>query len=126
MSNYRQKGSAAYLFGIVLVAVLGGLLFGYDTAVISGAERGLQAFFQSAADFEYTSGLHGFTTSSALIGCIIGAFLSGVLAARLGRKKTLFVAGILFFLRGCAFRFLRLFPERGGGIRFLINSGSRS
>ena len=33
-------------------------------------------------------------------------------------------AGILFFLRGCAFRFLRLFPERGGGIRFLINSGS--
>ena len=98
MSNYRQKGSAAYLFGIVLVAVLGGLLFGYDTAVISGAERGLQAFFQGAADFDYTSGWHGFTTSSALIGCIIGAFISGILAARLGRKKTLFVAGILFFL----------------------------
>ena len=97
-SNYRQKGSASYLFGIVLVAVLGGLLFGYDTAVISGAERGLQAFFKGAADFEYTNGWHGFTTSSALIGCIIGAFLSGVLAARLGRKKTLFVAGILFFL----------------------------
>ena len=97
-SNYRQKGSAAYLFGIVLVAVIGGLLFGYDTAVISGAERGLQAFFKGAADFEYTNGWHGFTTSSALIGCIIGAFLSGVLAARLGRKKTLFVAGILFFL----------------------------
>ncbi|MBR5905499.1 MAG: D-xylose transporter XylE [Bacteroidales bacterium] len=97
-SSYRQKGSAAYLFGIVLVAVLGGLLFGYDTAVISGAERGLQAFFQGAEDFDYTSGWHGFTTSSALIGCIIGAFISGVLAARLGRKKTLFVAGILFFL----------------------------
>ena len=97
-SSYRQKGSAAYLFGIVLVAVLGGLLFGYDTAVISGAERGLQAFFQGAADFDYTSGWHGFTTSSALIGCIIGAFISGILAARLGRKKTLFVAGILFFL----------------------------
>ncbi len=97
-SSYRQKGSAAYLFGIVLVAVLGGLLFGYDTAVISGAERGLQAFFEGATDFEYTNGWHGFTTSSALIGCIIGAFLSGVLAARLGRKKTLFVAGILFFL----------------------------
>ena len=97
-SKYRQQGSTLYLVSIVLVAVIGGLLFGYDTAVISGAERGLQAFFQSAADFEYTSGLHGFTTSSALIGCIIGAFLSGVLAARLGRKKTLFVAGILFFL----------------------------
>ena len=40
-----QQGSRAYLFSIVLVAVLGGLLFGYDTAVISGAEKGLQAFF---------------------------------------------------------------------------------
>ena len=97
-SNYRQKGSPAYLFGIVLVAVIGGLLFGYDTAVISGAERGLQAFFQSAGDFSYTDGWHGFTTSSALIGCIIGALLSGVLASRLGRKRSLFVAGILFLL----------------------------
>ena len=97
-SSYRQKGSPAYLFGIVLVAVLGGLLFGYDTAVISGAERGLQAFFQGASDFSYTDALHGFTTSSALIGCIIGAFLSGVLASGLGRKKSLFIAGILFLL----------------------------
>lgn len=88
----------AYLFGIVLVAVIGGLLFGYDTAVISGAEKGLQQFFAAASDFSYTDGWHGFTTSSALIGCIIGAFLSGVLASRLGRKRTLFVAGILFFL----------------------------
>jgi len=98
MSTYRQKGSALYLIGIVLVAVLGGLLFGYDTAVISGAERGLQAFFRTAADFEYTDGWHGFTTSSALIGCIIGALVSGVLAAKLGRKRSLFIAGILFFL----------------------------
>ena len=97
-SPYRQKGSVLYLVSIVLVAVLGGLLFGYDTAVISGAEKGLQAFFQDADDFNYTNALHGFTTSSALIGCIIGAFLSGVMASRFGRKKTLFVAGILFFL----------------------------
>ena len=97
-SPYRQKGSVLYLVSIVLVAVLGGLLFGYDTAVISGAEKGLQAFFQDADDFDYTNALHGFTTSSALIGCIIGAFLSGVMASRFGRKRTLFVAGILFFL----------------------------
>ena len=84
--------------GIVLVAVLGGLLFGYDTAVISGAEKGLQAFFQSATDFTYTDAWHGFTTSSALIGCVIGALLSGLLASRLGRKRSLFVAGILFLL----------------------------
>ena len=95
---YRQKGNPAYLFSIVLVAVIGGLLFGYDTAVISGAEKGLQAFFKGASDFNYTDALHGFTTSSALIGCIIGALVSGFLASRLGRKKTLFVAGILFFL----------------------------
>ncbi len=44
----NQKGSKAYLISIVMVAVLGGLLFGYDTAVISGAEKGLQAFFMGA------------------------------------------------------------------------------
>ena len=98
MSNYREKGSKGYLAGIVLVAVIGGLLFGYDTAVISGAEKGLQAFFKSAVDFNYTDAWHGFTTSSALIGCVIGALLSGILASRLGRKRSLFVAGILFFL----------------------------
>ena len=87
-----------YLFSIVLVAVIGGLLFGYDTAVISGAEKGLQQFFSAAADFNYTDHVHGFTTSSALIGCIIGAFLSGVLTSRLGRKRSLFIAGLLFFI----------------------------
>ena len=96
--DYRQKGSYPYLIGIILVAVLGGLLFGYDTAVISGAESGLQSFFSSASDFAYTDAVHGFTTASALIGCVIGALLSGVLSARLGRKKTLFIAGILFLL----------------------------
>ena len=43
--NYAEKGDKAYLISIVMVAVIGGLLFGYDTAVISGAEKGLQAFF---------------------------------------------------------------------------------
>ena len=98
MSGYRQKGSSGYLFSIVLVAVIGGLLFGYDTAVISGAEKGLQAFFESAGDFTYTDSWHGFASSSALIGCVIGALLSGILASRLGRKRSLFVAGILFLL----------------------------
>lgn len=96
--NYTEKGSKVYLFSIVLVAVIGGLLFGYDTAVISGAEKGLQAFFMGASDFVYTDTLHGITSSSALIGCIIGSALSGLLASGLGRKKSLFVAGVLFFL----------------------------
>ena len=50
--NQNQTGSRAYLISIVMVAVLGGLLFGYDTAVISGAEKGLQAFFKGASDFQ--------------------------------------------------------------------------
>jgi SP family xylose:H+ symportor-like MFS transporter len=97
MTNENQ-GSKVYLFGIVLVAVLGGLLFGYDTAVISGAEKGLQAFFMGAKDFVYTDAWHGVTSSSALIGCIIGSALSGLFASNFGRKKSLFVAGIFFFL----------------------------
>ena len=102
-----QKGNPMYLIGIVLVAVIGGLLFGYDTAVISGAEKGLQAFFKSASDFNYTDALHGFTTSSALIGCIIGALLSGILTSRLGRRRSLFIAGVLFFLSALG----SFFPE---------------
>jgi SP family xylose:H+ symportor-like MFS transporter len=94
----NETGSKAYLISIVMVAVLGGLLFGYDTAVISGAEKGLQAFFMEAKDFTYTNGWHGFTSASALIGCIIGSALSGFLATNLGRKKSLIIAGILFFI----------------------------
>ena len=93
-----NNGSKSYLISIVMVAVLGGLLFGYDTAVISGAEKGLQAFFKTAHDFDYTDGWHGFTSASALIGCIIGSALSGFLATNLGRKRSLIVAGLLFFI----------------------------
>ena len=93
-----NTGSKGYLFSIVLVAVIGGLLFGYDTAVISGAEKGLQAFFMGASDFVYTDFIHGITSSSALIGCVIGAAISGFLASRLGRRKSLIMAGVFFFL----------------------------
>lgn len=88
----KQQENKLYIFCITLVATLGGLLFGYDTAVISGAEKALQTYF-------HTSNLiHGITTSSALIGCIIGGAVSGVFASKLGRKKSLQVASVLFFL----------------------------
>ncbi len=102
-----KGGSRAYLVSIVMVAVLGGLLFGYDTAVISGAEKGLQAFFMGATDFTYTDFWHGFTSSSALIGCIIGSALSGVFATKLGRKRTLIFAGVMFFISAWG----SMFPE---------------
>ncbi len=103
----EKQGSKTYLFSVVLVAVLGGLLFGYDTAVISGAEKGLQAFFMGAEDFTYTDFWHGFTSSSALIGCIIGAAISGTLASNWGRKKSLIFAGIMFFISAWG----SMFPE---------------
>jgi SP family xylose:H+ symportor-like MFS transporter len=93
-----KSGSKLYLFSIVLVAVCGGLLFGYDTAVISGAEKGLQAYFLGAKDFMYTDFMHGITSSSALLGCIIGSALSGFFASSFGRKRSLFIAGILFLV----------------------------
>lgn len=98
LSSQPEKGSRTYLYSIVLVAVLGGLLFGYDTAVISGAEKGLQAFFLGAKDFVYTDVIHGITSSSALVGCIIGSAISGFCAAYFGRKYSLVIAGIFFFI----------------------------
>ena len=103
--NQTETGSKSYLFSIVLVAVLGGLLFGYDTAVISGAEKGLQAFFIGASDFAYTDFMHG---------CIIGSALSGLFASNLGRKKSLVAAGIFFFLSALGSYYPEfLFFERG-------------
>lgn len=99
MTSTQSTGSRPYLLSIVLVAIIGGLLFGYDTAVVSGAEQALDSFFRTASDFTYTAWMHGFTASSALIGCVIGGALSGVLASRLGRKKTLIIAAALFLFR---------------------------
>ncbi len=121
MTNNNDKGSRSYLFSIVLVAVIGGLLFGYDTAVISGAEKGLQAFFMGAKDFVYTDFWHGFTSSSALIGCIIGSALSGIMSSRLGRKKSLFVAGVFFFLSALGSYYPEfLFFEKGMPTKSLL------
>ena len=88
----------AYIIPVTLVATLGGLLFGYDTAVISGAEKGLEGFFLQAGDFRYDKVLHGITSSSALIGCVIGGFISGFFASRFGRRDSLRFASVLFFL----------------------------
>lgn len=94
MSNNQYN--SGYIFAITLVATLGGLLFGYDTAVISGAEKSIEAYLIRPLDLG--AFVHGATVSSALIGCIIGGALSGFISNCLGRKKSLFLAAILFFL----------------------------
>lgn len=102
----------SYIFGITLVATLGGLLFGYDTAVISGAEKSIQQYL--IAPLGLGAFAHGATVSSALIGCIIGGAISGLLSNRLGRKKTLQLAGFLFFTSALGSGFPEfLFFERG-------------
>jgi SP family xylose:H+ symportor-like MFS transporter len=85
-----------YLLSITLVATLGGLLFGYDTAVISGAEKSIQEYLIKSQNL--SSLIHGATVSSALIGCIIGGIISGFLASKFGRKNALIISACLFLI----------------------------
>jgi len=119
-----ENGSKLYIFGITLVATLGGLLFGYDTAVISGAVDSLKTFFHldTATFGDAATFYHGVTVSSALIGCIIGSVLSGLFASYLGRKKSLFVASLLFLISslGAAFPEFLFFTKGDGSINVLV------
>ena len=97
MNNMNDtRGNTGFVIAITLVATLERLLFGYDTAVISGAEKSIQAYLITSQGL--SSLIHGATISSALIGCIIGGSISGILASRFGRKKSLMIASVLFFL----------------------------
>lgn len=95
-----MKNNNYYIFGITLVATLGGLLFGYDTAVISGTVESLRKFFIEpfGLPLDQANALEGFVVSSALIGCILGASFAGWISQRYGRKPTLVLAAILFLL----------------------------
>jgi MFS transporter, SP family, xylose:H+ symportor len=90
----KESESTVYVWLVCVVAALGGLLFGYDTAVISGAIGFLQKRFE--LDPKWT----GWAASSALLGCVIGVAFAGIMSDRLGRKKTLIVAAVLFLVSG--------------------------
>jgi len=106
------------------VATLGGLLFGYDTAVISGAVDSLKTVFHlNEATFgSMATFYHGATVSSALIGCIIGSAMSGVFAEKLGRRNSLLLAAILFFISACgaAYPEIFFFQKGDGSVPVLI------
>jgi MFS transporter, SP family, xylose:H+ symportor len=86
------------VIGLTFVATLGGLLFGWDTAVISGAVSSIDAYFIDPLGLSETarSSLSGWTISSALVGCIIGAGVAGWVSTALGRKGGLIIAALLF------------------------------
>jgi SP family arabinose:H+ symporter-like MFS transporter len=86
----RSSGSLLYLCVLCFVAGLGGLLFGFDTAVISGTIVFLKHQFQLLPSME------GFIVSSGLVGCIAGSLGSGVLSDRFGRRRVLVLSGFLF------------------------------
>jgi SP family xylose:H+ symportor-like MFS transporter len=95
-----------YVVLLTLIATLGGLLFGYDTAVINGAVGSLKAYFidprfadlANPAQANAANSLLGFVVSSALIGCIIGGLMGGWVSTHIGRKRGLVVAAVLFLL----------------------------
>jgi SP family arabinose:H+ symporter-like MFS transporter len=89
--------SRLYVYRVCLVATLGGLLFGYDTAVISGAVDALKAHFQLDAL------ALGWLVASALLGCIVGVLIAGKLTDVVGRRAVLILSGVLFLVSalGC-------------------------
>ncbi len=89
-----------YIILLTLIATLGGLLFGYDTAVISGAVGSLRAYFivPRNLDPDAANTLLGFVTSSALVGCILGGVIGGWVSTNIGRKRGLIVSAVLFLI----------------------------
>lgn len=92
------RPASGYAVRVSLIAALGGFLFGFETAVISGAEKTIQKLWQ------LNGNLLGFTVASSLIGTVIGSMIAGVPAQRFGRKKVLTAIAILYLLSaiGCA------------------------
>src|SRR3954468_15573580 len=84
--------ATGYAVRISLIAALGGFLFGFETAVISGAEKTIQKLW------ELSPGWQGFTVASSLIGTVVGSLLAGVPAQKYGRKKVLTVIALMYVL----------------------------
>jgi len=119
-----RDGSVTYLVALSFVAALGGFLFGFDTAVISGTISFVKAKFAMSVMTE------GWFVSSALLGCIIGVSAAGKLSDSYGRKKVMLLSAVLFLVSGigCAISltqngliFFRLIGGIGVGVASIIS-----
>ena len=117
----NHKINLPYLYFIVFISALGGLLFGYDWVVIGGAKPFYEKFF-GIADIPV---LQGWAMSSALIGCLLGAIISGLISDKLGRKRLLILSAFLFIISAYGtgatddfnlFIFFRIFGGFGIGL----------
>jgi SP family arabinose:H+ symporter-like MFS transporter len=94
----KMKSRTTYVIFVTVIAAIGGLLFGFDTAIVAGATRYLKD------QFALTSLQEGWAVSVVLVGCMFGAGFSGAISDRLGRKRFMLVSAVLFFISaiGCA------------------------
>lgn len=95
----------SFLLLITAVTAIGGLLFGYDTGVINGAQ------FYLSKHFDLDSTMKGWVVGSALLGCLIGAIAAGPLSIKLGRKYSLIISAILFSISAFGSGLPSMFPE---------------
>ncbi len=96
--NFTNQGSLRIVIFASAVAAIGGFLFGYDTAVINGANTFLQSHFE--LDPDRNAMLIGLATASAILGCIPGAMSAGFISDKFGRRRVLFFCAILYALSG--------------------------
>lgn len=119
----RSQINLGFVLLISIAAALGGFLFGFDSAVVNGAVPGIQASFNS------TSAQLGFQVASLLLGAALGGLIAGPMSDRIGRRRTMLAAGILFLVtavltglapNGTLFTVFRFISGMGVGIASLV------
>jgi SP family arabinose:H+ symporter-like MFS transporter len=100
----ERKGANYFIFLITLIAALGGFLFGFDMAVVSGIIEPLKL------QYTLSSAQEGLFVSCALLGCIGGVAFSGYLSDKIGRRKVLFISAVLFLISAVGFSFSEVYP----------------
>ncbi len=105
LQQLQQEGSRGYVYVVSMIAAVGGLLFGFDTGIISGAIGPV------VKEFGLTDWQKGWAVSAVLVGCIIGASFAGKLSDWLGRKKILIATALLYTLSAVLSAFPRNLTE---------------